>query len=878
MTRKPHIFPRIFSLFLPLVSALFLITPVFAQQRILENGQPTLRGQDAGIYPDTPLREKIDLAGTWTFSTDKETWSELKVPSSLDFEGKVTFRRKFTMDESLLQSHVFRLVAFGINYECEVFVNDVFIGKHVGGYTTTEFDIPDEALQLGPENSIQIVVDNRLNGRSTLPLRKQVWGWRNYGGILRDVYILVTPRLWISELHALPTVSTDLKVGTIRVSAVISNRGFQGLKKDSSDNRPVNVSYMVGLELVDKMSQAVVAQSLPVALSLERNKEHNVETSLTMNEPRLWSPETPELYFLRATIFSVEGKQKLAIDEMDRLIGFSHVVVGAKSFEVNGVAATLKGIVWHEDHPGVGASLTYEQMDKDVVLMKSLGANAVRFAFHPPHPYMIDLCARYGLFALEEVPVWNAPVDILSDESFQSLTDTYLREMIERDLENPAVLAWGIGDQFDSADERAAAFVRQAAAVARSLDARPVYFGSRMVYNDVCAKEVDFAAINLPSADLKNFRRLLSEWKKDHANQPVIVLSYGKEVDQNNRNGYSDPLSQEAQARFFFQQYGAIRDLKIAGSFVSSFADWRGDRPIMNVNIEDHYVHPVGLMSYDRAKRLSYEMVRALYSEEKINAIPIGTYRSSFPVAHVLSGLFVIILVGYQYTYNRRFGEAIKRAFLRSYNFFADLRDHHSVSMFQTLLLALSISITLAVVLSSILYHYRADRFADYVLTYFIVWDSLKEQFIRATWHPLAGIMAFTGCFFVGFGLLAMLVKVCSVFIRKKISWYHSYTVSVWGAMPLIFLSPVAMSLFKVMENPLYIIPSLVLIFVFLLWAFSRILKGVSVIYDLSSAKVYVGGVLVSAVLLGALFFYYDSTYALGSYFSLVVNVARSLG
>lgn len=800
------------------------------------------------------------------------------MPSSLDFEGKVTFRRKFTMEESLLQSHVFRLVAFGINYECEVFVNDVFVGKHVGGYTTTEFDIPDEALQLGPENFIQIVVDNRLNGRSTLPLRKQVWGWRNYGGILRDVYILATPRLWISDFHAHAAVSEDLKVGTIRASAVVSNRGFPGLQKDSLDERPSTVSYMLGLELVSKMSQTVVAQSIPVSLSLQQNKELNVEASLTVNDPRLWSPESPELFLLRATIFSMEGKQKSGIDELDRLMGFSRVTVGPKAVEVNGVATSLKGVVWHEDHPGVGASLTYEQMEKDVVLMKSLGANAVRFAFHPPHPHMIDLCARYGLFALEEIPVWNVPVDVLSDESYQSLTDTYMRETIERDMENPAVLAWGIGDQFDSADERAASFVRQAASVVRSLDTRPVYFGSRMVYNDVCAKGVDLAAVNLPSTDLKNFRRLLSEWKKDHPNQPVIVLSYGKEVDQNNRNGYSDPLSQEAQARFFFQQYGAIKDLKIAGSFVSSFADWRGDRPIMNVNIEDHYVHPVGLMSYERTKRLSYEMVRALYSEEKISAIPIGTYRSSFPVAHVLSGLFVIILVGYQYTYNRRFGEAIKRAFLRSYNFFADLRDHHSVSMFQTLLLALSISITLAVVLSSILYHYRADKFADYVLTYLVVWDSLKEQFIRATWHPLTGIVAFTGCFFVGFGLLAALVKVCSVFIRKRISWYHSYAVSVWGAMPLVFLSPVAMSLFKVMENPLYVIPSSVVILAFLIWAFSRVLKGISVIYDLSSAKVYVGGVLVSALLLGGLFFYYDSIYALGSYFTLVVNVARSLG
>jgi len=72
-----------------------------------------------------------------------------------------------------------------------------------------------------------------------------------------------------------------------------------------------------------------------------------------------------------------------------------------------------------------------------------------------------------------------------------------------------------------------------------------------MLNNDVCTTGVDFVGITPPQSDLKSFRRMLSEWKKNHPHQPLVVLGYGKEVDQNNRNGYSDPMSQEAQARFF---------------------------------------------------------------------------------------------------------------------------------------------------------------------------------------------------------------------------------------------------------------------------------------------------------------------------------------
>ena len=76
--------------------------------------------------------------------------------------------------------------------------------------------------------------------------------------------------------------------------------------------------------------------------------------------------------------------------------------------------------------------------------------------------------------------------------------------------------------------------------------------------------------------------------EKNHPSQPLVVLSYGKEVEQNNRNGYSDPMSQEAQARFFIQYYAALKEANTAGSFVSALTDWRGDRPLLNFRFGDH--------------------------------------------------------------------------------------------------------------------------------------------------------------------------------------------------------------------------------------------------------------------------------------------------
>jgi len=449
--------------------------------------------------------------------------------------------------------------------------------------------------------------------------------------------------------------------------------------------------------------------------------------------------------------------------------------------------------------------------------------------------------------------------------------------MVERDGVYPCVLAWGIGNQFDSANEQALGFVKKISGVIHQLDDRPVYYGSRMLKNDVCTSGVDFVGITFPQCDLKTFRQLLAEWKNNHPSQPLVVLGYGKEVEQNNRNGYSDPMSQEAQARFFIQYYAAIKEANTAGSFVLALTDWRGDRPLLNFGFSDRYLYPVGLLSQTREKRLAYEVVRVLYNEERITAIPAGNYRMSFPWVHVLVGFLVIVLIGYEYT-NRRFAESLERALIRSYNFFVDLRDLHSVSIGHTLILSGAVSITLAGLLSSIMYHYRADRFADYIITYLCALDYVKEQFIRATWHPFAGIIALTFLFFLLGVILALLMKFLALFVKAQVSWIHIYSVTVWGAAPIIFLSPLAMSIFKIMENPSYVLPSLVIIFLFLFWTFLRVLKGISVMYDLSPGKTYAGGILICIILLGGLFLYYDSVFALSSYLKFIVHLAQNLG
>ena len=851
---------------------------LLARDKFYENGEPTRRGLDGGFFLDTPTRTKIDLAGTWKYTRDaKDTWKVVQVPSAYDFTGRVTFVRSFGVDEHLLDVAAFKLVAYGVNYECQIYINGDFVGKHTGGYTSFVFPIPENTLQVGTENAIKVIVDNTLNASDTLPLRHQVWGWKNYGGIFRDIYIVATPRIWVEEIGLSADIASDFKQAHVSVKAVILNADYGRSDSDTPGADPLKTSTLsFYVEAQSKLTGSASGKSRPVPIRLERNKSTEVETDFTIRNPDLWSPERPDLYLIRCYIISSRGKTNSIVDEFDLNFGIRSVELKKGFVFLNGKRVVLKGVVWQEDHPTFGSAMTYESLEKDIVVIKSLGANLVRFGNHSPHPYVLNLCDRYGLFAMEEIPAWNIPADILTRDYYIGIARTYMHEMIVRDQHHPSVLAWGIGDEFDSSERSACSYVRTLRDYVKSVDSRPVYYASRMVENDACMQEVDIAAVNLYTKDLKEFSRFLDRWKTNHSNKPVILAKYGWEVEPDNRNGYSDPLSMESQAKYYREAYEAIKRANIAGSILWTFNDWRGDRPSLTVNSGDPYLHSVGLVSYDREKRIAYDVVRALFNDEKIAALPIGSYSSGAPMVYVLAGIFVMISFAYFYTTNRRFHENVHRSFMRSYNFFADIRDRRVISYVETSLIGLFVSITLAIVSSSVLLKFRDSLALDYLLTHMLVFDSLKEKMVYLVWSPVECILYFSLAFYALLFTVVGVIKIFSLLVKTRIFLFHAYSVTMWAAIPVVLFIPVGTILYRVMESEVYVIPSLLLFAFLLTWVYFRILKGVSIIYDVIPVKVYATGIVISVVFLATVFGYYDYTQSTGEYIKLMVNVVNS--
>jgi hypothetical protein len=412
--------------------------------------------------------------------------------------------------------------------------------------------------------------------------------------------------------------------------------------------------------------------------------------------------------------------------------------------------------------------------------------------------------------------------------------------------------------------------------LSKSLDARPTYYGARLVDVDVCTDLVDIAALNIYVQDVKVFKKVLEEWKAKHPDQPVIVARFGTEVMQNNRNGYSDPLSYEAQARFYIQRFDVVKNLDYDGAIIWSFNDWKGDRPALTVNAGDAWMHSMGLVSYDREKRLAYDAVRTVFRGEKFIALPMGNYAASAPIIFVVSGLVVLIGTAYFYNVNRRFRESLNRSVMNLYNFFADVRDQRIVSLVHTTVLGLILSAATAIVMSSILYHFRHSWVLDNMLSYVLISDNLKDSVVQLVRSPLKCIAYFSALLFLAFLLIYVVVMFLSVISKAKIFSYHAYVISVWSATPLLVLVPVGMILYRILDSSIYVLPSFILLAVLFVWVLMRLLKGISIIFDAYLIKVYVIGFLSLACIFTLVYVYYDYTQSTSMYLSYMYHVMLS--
>ncbi|MFQ6617451.1 MAG: hypothetical protein ACE5QV_02075, partial [Fidelibacterota bacterium] len=334
---------------------------------------------DSSVYSlfnlQNRYRKVIDLSGSrWNYRLEGDSiWKRISVPHSLPISAKLRFKSYFVPDSSF-SGRVFKLLLFGINYHSRIYVNGVALGEHHGGGSTFSLLIPSNLIKINQKNLLEIEVDNFLDWRSTIPLKREIWGWKNYGGILRDIFIAGLPPRWIdgvkldySFFNEYSDIHLNLKITTGKgdISPGYSDKSRNSkLKKDK---------FTLQYAIFDLESKELKYWTRELPVNFEEKDE--IVLSDTLKDIELWSPADPRLYSLVIYL----KRNGVTIDSYQITTGFREIKVQKSEIYLNGSRMKIRGILKYEDYKYEGASAGYNSMESDVKKIRRAGFNTVYF-------------------------------------------------------------------------------------------------------------------------------------------------------------------------------------------------------------------------------------------------------------------------------------------------------------------------------------------------------------------------------------------------------------------------------------------------------------------------------------------------------------------
>lgn len=800
-------------------------------------GEPHMEGKAVQIFP---------LNGRWRWQRGEDGGS-VSVPGCYLGEDGIIFHRYFDLPSQWQDRHL-KLVALGINYRCSISLNGVYLAAHEGGYVSFSVDLAPEFLNFGGTNEIEIKVDNELDPRYTIPPRSQIWGWRNYGGIFRDIYLLSTPRTFVDGARLRSTLEEDLRRGTLGVE--IRFKSFTTTPPGVSPPPGSRFSYV--LEIRRGEGGRLVARTPKRPLEFGSKQVLRKKEEIEIKNPDLWNPGDPRLYRLEIFLF----QEKELVDRYRIHFGMKDLRIVDGDFVLNGDWLVLRGLLYHEEAPGMGSALSFDRMEKDVITLKETGANMVRLAY-PPHPVFLDYCDRYGLLVLEEIPLRQFPPSLLAAEAIKSLARRYLKGMILRDRHHPSVLGWGLAAGLASPDERSREFLEALVPLARELDDRPLFYGALWHSGDVCGEVLDFAVLELPSGDVED---MLSQRMTRFPSSPVVVSLLCRTL-------YREPLALLADTRFRGGQlgklWGRINQIRgVDGELVAALKDWYGDQPLLVPPGGDPFLQPAGLITPEGTKKALFGTVQDLFSSHPGSVLPDQHPLEEFPAAFPVGGLLLVVLFILGYRKSTHFRGNLKRTFAHSHGFFVDVKGKRYLRLAPSLFLGLLICGAQAITLSGLFYRFRESQPLNYALVHLIGNGSLSSKIFRLIWKPPSSILAIFLVSAVFFLLLALVLRLAAFTFKAGLRFKQAVTFSIWSGASFLFLIPVTILFYRLISISSLFWPSVGLVLLLILWFVLRFQKGLRVIFGWSWLRVWVLSGVVVLILGFALGLYLGETRA----------------
>ncbi len=318
-----------------------------------------------------------------------------------------------------------------LDFQGIMLVGDVYLnGKRIGGtdYGYLGFDIDlSKLLKWGQPNEIAVKADTQNPSNSR---------WFTGAGLYRDVNLIVTSKDLFFPRHPLFIRTQGNK--EVKIKAEIINQQ-KVAKGQTAAKMPV------GVRILDADGKVVAEQKNDIHFNAKwRDREYELP-SISLENAKLWSPDTPYLYTAEVTLYDSEGN---IADQIKEPFGVRTIeIVPQKGLLVNGKKVLLKGCANHHTLGALGAAAYPRAIEKRLKLMKEFGMNHIRTSHNPYSEDFLKLCDKYGILVVDELyDKWltqyaGGRVD------WESLWQKDVPEWVKRDRNHPSVVMWSLGNE-----------------------------------------------------------------------------------------------------------------------------------------------------------------------------------------------------------------------------------------------------------------------------------------------------------------------------------------------------------------------------------------------------------------------------------------------
>ena len=491
---------------------------------------------------------------------------------------------------------------YGVQNVADLFVNGYHVGAHRGGSTAFTFEITDK-IRFGEDNALLVVVSN--NSRDdVLPASTDM---NLYGGIYREAELILTGKTAVSPLH-LGSEGVLVRQNSV-TSALVEGEAEIYLTSAGES------TCMLTLDITAPDGRKVFTKRQKTRLD-----GRPVVIPFSIADPQLWSPSSPALYRVTASI----GEETVT-DSVTVRTGFRNIqVTTAGGLTINGERIPVHGVTLYHDNAISGGAVLAQDYDADLQQIRDLGANALRSAVMPHAQYLYDRCDEQGLLVWVDSPLHRSSflgdVAYFATPQFEQNGIQQLQEIIAQNYNHPSVVMWGIFSRLWMRGDDMTPYLRRLNDTAHAMDrSRPTVAcsdqnGALNFITDLIVWRQDVGWRKGSTDDVAVWRNQL---QKNWSNLRSGVCYGGSGfIGHKSYTAQAAPRSnwmpEERQTRFHEEYVKNLQnDSLFWGTWINNMFDYGSARRPYGINGE-------GLVTIDRRERKdAYYLYRALWNERK---------------------------------------------------------------------------------------------------------------------------------------------------------------------------------------------------------------------------------------------------------------------